>query len=279
MDCTPDRNFAGSGGLLRRRGLVAQLLERRRDDFLLAPGNLIGLDALAAASAATTTAAALLRLRELALERIHLDEEHVGLRFGVRVLRGGVDADEIPGHELEVLERQERRAVSLLLAGLLQQPHGLFGTAVDGVVKVDVVEAELVSRSHRDRDFFNRAGAVVAPRTRDGHVGRIGLARLDEEVLRQPHGLPFVDRRDMVDAVLVDVDRPCIVGALSASPAVSTGSTGESAGRRSSAMRPFASGRSVAISSSAPACLPRPVGRRPSARLRPAIRSRRGSDT
>ena len=66
------------GGLLLRRVLVALLFERRGDDFLLALRDLRGRIA-AAATAATAASAARLRLRKLALERIGLDEHHIGV--------------------------------------------------------------------------------------------------------------------------------------------------------------------------------------------------------
>ena len=100
------------GGLLLRRVLVALLFERGGDDFLLALRDLRGLIALPAA-ASTTAPATLLRLRKLALERVGLDEHHVGVGFGVGVLGGGVDADQIAGNQLEILQRERGRAVGL----------------------------------------------------------------------------------------------------------------------------------------------------------------------
>ena len=72
------------------------------DDFLFALGDVVLI--AHAAAPATTSAARLLRLREFALERIGLDEEHVGARFGVRVLGRGVDADDVAGHHLEIFQ-------------------------------------------------------------------------------------------------------------------------------------------------------------------------------
>ena len=96
-------------------------------DFLLAARDLARVVALAAAPAATTPAAAgLLRLREFALERIDLDEHHVRVRFGARVLRGGVDAHQIARHQLEILQREHARTRRLLFARLLEQTNASF---------------------------------------------------------------------------------------------------------------------------------------------------------
>ena len=91
---------------LRLGGLVivfALLPPRGGDDLFFALGD-FGLIALAAAPAATAATAGLLRLREFALEGIGLNEEHVAASFGVRVLCGGVDADQIARNEFEVFE-------------------------------------------------------------------------------------------------------------------------------------------------------------------------------
>ena len=52
-----------------------------------------------AAATAATPAARCLRLRELALEGIGLDEEHVGARFGAGILRRGVEAHDVARHQ------------------------------------------------------------------------------------------------------------------------------------------------------------------------------------
>ena len=84
--------------------LVVLLLPRGGDQFLLAPGD-FGLVISTCASTAPVPAA-LLGLRELALEGLHLNEGHVGLRFGMTITRAGVDADDIAGHELEIFKGQ-----------------------------------------------------------------------------------------------------------------------------------------------------------------------------
>src|SRR5205814_2445840 len=171
------------GGLLRGRFLVALLLERRSDHFLLAARDLARVVALAATAAATTTAAAgLLRLREFALERIDLDEDHVRLRLGARVLSAGVDAHEVARHQLEILQREHLGTRRLLVARLLEKTNGVLGTSVDGVVEVQILEPELVLRLDGERHFFDRARAVIAARSRDADFGWTGLARFDEVV-------------------------------------------------------------------------------------------------
>ena len=74
-------------------------------------------------------------------------------------------------------------------------------------MELDVLEAELIPRLHRDGYFLDRAGAVVAPRPRDGDVGRVGLARLDEEIFRQPDGLTLIKGGDVIEIVFLNLDR------------------------------------------------------------------------
>ncbi len=88
------------GGLLLGGILVRLLLERGGDDFLLSPRDLGGIVTSPAPAAATR----LLRLRKLALERVGLDEHHIRVGFGIGILGGGVDADQIAGNELELLQ-------------------------------------------------------------------------------------------------------------------------------------------------------------------------------
>ena len=81
---------------------LALLFEGGGYDLLLPLRDLLGLIALAAAA----TAARLLRLRKLALKRLGLDEHHIGVGFGVGVLGGGVDANQIARNQLEILQRE-----------------------------------------------------------------------------------------------------------------------------------------------------------------------------
>ena len=83
------------GSLLGSRILVSLMLESRRDDFLLA---LRDLRSLIPSTPASATPAARLRLRKLALVRVGLDEQPVGVGFRVGILSGGVDADQIAGN-------------------------------------------------------------------------------------------------------------------------------------------------------------------------------------
>ncbi len=72
-------------------------------------------------AAATASAAHLLRLRELALKRICLDKSDVGARFGMSVLRRGVEAHQIPWNQLEIFQAQRGGAAGALRPRLLQQ--------------------------------------------------------------------------------------------------------------------------------------------------------------
>src|SRR5581483_1093661 len=85
------RKQLGDIGCLLGGGiLVALLLGGLGDDLLFALRDLRLLIA-ASASAPAASAAHLLRLREFTLEGVGLDEDHVGVGFGVGILGGGVD--------------------------------------------------------------------------------------------------------------------------------------------------------------------------------------------
>ena len=66
-----------------------------------------------------------------------------------------------------------------------------------------VGEAKLIVRLDRDGDLFDGARAVVMARARDDDVRRLGLARLDEEIIRQADGLPLIQSGDVIHAVLL----------------------------------------------------------------------------
>ncbi len=193
------------GGLLLGRVLVALLFEGGGDDLLLALRDLRGLIASAPASAAST--ARLLRLRKLALKRVGLDEHHVGVGFGVGVLGGGVDADQIARNQLEILQRKRGRAVGLFFALLLEQIHRGLGAAVDRIMQRDTVEAVLVGGLGGNGYLFDGAGVVVAAAgTHQRNLRRVGFAGLDEKILADANGLALLNAGDVVDAVLIHLD-------------------------------------------------------------------------
>ncbi len=131
------QQFGYVRSLLLSGVLVAVLFESLRDDLLLALRDLLGVVASTAAST-TTSAATALGLRKLALERVGLDKHHIGVGFGaggIGVLRGGVDADQIAGNELETFERKRCRAVSFLCAFFRKHIHRNLGAAVDRIMQ------------------------------------------------------------------------------------------------------------------------------------------------
>ena len=106
--------------------------------------------------------------------------------------------------------------VGLFHALLLEQVNRLFGAAVDRVMKRHVGEAKFIVGLDRDGDLFDGAGAVVVSGTRDDDVRRIGLARLDEEIIRQADGLSLIERGDVVHAVLLHLNRALVNVAFAA---------------------------------------------------------------
>ena len=194
------------GGLLLGGVLVSLLLERLRDDFLLPLGDLRGLIPLATATAASSTTAGLLRLRKLALKRVGLDEHHVGAGFGVGVLSGGVDADQIARNQFEIFEREGGGAVGLLYAFLREQIDDGFGAAVDGIMQRGAREAVIARGFGGHGDLFNGAGVVIGAGAHQRNLGRVGFAGLDEKIFADADGLALGDAGHVVDAVLVHFD-------------------------------------------------------------------------
>ena len=145
----------------------------------------------------------LLGLRVVALEGLRFDEEHVGADRLAGVLGGRVDAHDVAGHDVEILEREGGRAAGGL-AVLRRHRHDLFGAAVDGVVERDLLEAEIVLGLDGDGDFFDRAGLEVAARAGDFDLGRLVLHRLDEVVVVEADIFAAFDRGDVIGAVLED---------------------------------------------------------------------------
>ena len=196
------------GGLLLGRVLVALLLEGAGDDLLLALRDLRGL--IAPASAASATTPALLRLREVPLIRVGLDEHHIGMGFGVGVLGGGVDAHQIAGNQLEILKRKRGRAVGLSCALLLEQVHRFLWRAVDRIMQRDAVEAVIAVGFDAHGYFFDGEGVVIAARAHQRDLRRVGFAGLDEKILADADGLAVLDAGDVIDAVLIHLDGSAI---------------------------------------------------------------------
>src|SRR5258708_30069003 len=112
---------------------------------------------------AAAAAPRLLRLRKLALKRVGLDEQHIGVGFSVGVLGGGVDTNQIARNELEILQRERGRAVDLFFALLLEQIDRSLGASVDRIIQRDTAETILAGGLGGYGDLFDWAGVVVAP--------------------------------------------------------------------------------------------------------------------
>ena len=149
-------------------------------------------------------------MREFALEGIRLDERHIGVRFGVRVLCHRVEADDVARHGLKVFQGKCGRAVGLLHALLLEQTDGLFRPAIHRIMQRHFRDAELIIRFYAHGDFLDGARAIIVARTRDKYVRRFGFACFDEEIIGQAHGLSLVERGDVIHAVLLHVHRALV---------------------------------------------------------------------
>ena len=202
--------------VLGRRSLLVLLLPGCGDQLFFALGYIGLVVALSATATAAASTAALLRLGELALKGIDLDEADVGARLAVTVLRGGVDAHQIAGHQLEIFQRQHVRTIGILLARCLQQVHIVVRPAVDRIVKVHIFEAKLIGGLHADCDFFDGARTVVARGPVDRDLRRLRLVGGDEVVLREAHRLAFIGGGDVIRAVLLHVDRALVLVAVAA---------------------------------------------------------------
>ena len=88
---------------------------------------------------------------------------------------------------------------------------------------------------------------IAAPRPHQRNLRRIRLARLDEKILADPHRLPAVNARDVINAVLVHLDGAAIDIILAARQA------GSARRCRAESGRPAAAGRSK---SAAPPSVP-----------------------
>ena len=73
-------------------------------------------------------------------------------------------------------------------------------------MQAHLVQAEIIRRLDADRDFFNRAGAIIAGRTIDGDLRRIRFVGGNKVVLRQANRLTLIDRRHMVSPILLHHD-------------------------------------------------------------------------
>ena len=189
------------GGLRWRRVLLSLLLPGRGDDLLFALRDVV-LVALTAA-AAPAPAAGCLRLREVSLEGIGLDEEDVGAGIGAGVFRRCIQAYHVARNQFEIFERKHGGTVGLFHALLLEQIGRLFGAAVDRIMQVESAQAVIVLGVSGDGHLFNRAGPVVARRPRDGHLRRLRHGRRDEVIARKANRLSVVERGDVVDPILI----------------------------------------------------------------------------
>ena len=182
--------------------VALDLVERGRDDFLLAFGDLLFLFATAA-----TAATRLLGLRVVELERHGLDEVHIGLGRVLAILRGRVNTNDVARHQLVVFHRQHGGAIELLRSALLQQRDGLFRRAVDGVVERQFLQRILVLSGNLHGDFFDGADFRVAAGFGDLDRRRRHFPGLDEVIVRQADHLTVVHHAQMIRAVLLDVHR------------------------------------------------------------------------
>ena len=81
--------------------LIAHLIKGCGDNLFLSLRDFIVVLLLPTAA----TAALLLRLRILFLERLRLNESHVGLTSAEGILRRRIDANQIAWNQLEILQR------------------------------------------------------------------------------------------------------------------------------------------------------------------------------
>ncbi len=97
-------------GVGRSRRLIVLLLPGGGDQFFFAPRD-VGLVAGTLPTSTAAASASLLRLRELALKRVHLDEADVCLRLLMTIFSGRIQADDVAGDDLKTLQAQGSRAV------------------------------------------------------------------------------------------------------------------------------------------------------------------------
>ena len=131
-----------------RGALVVLPLPGCGDQLFLAFGD-VGLASHPAA--ATAAATHLLRLRELALERVCLDKRHVGARFRMSILGRGIKANQVSRNQLEIFQAQRRRAAHVLRARLVVAAQPFFRSTVDGIVEAHLVQAKLDPMPSRRR--------------------------------------------------------------------------------------------------------------------------------
>ncbi len=79
--------------------------------------------------------------------------------------------------------------------------------AVDRVAHLDAIEAEVVAGLDAHGDFFDVARAPVAARLQHLDDGLVVGDQLDQVVVREVHGIAVEQRRDVVLAVLRDLER------------------------------------------------------------------------
>ena len=193
--------------ILSGRGLslrvALNLIERSRDDFLLALGDLLLLIVGATTARAATR---FLRLRIFELERNGLHEDHVRLLRILAVTRRRIKADDVARHQLEVFHRKERGAFYLLCALVLQHRYNLLRIAVHGVVQIELLQRKFILTGHRDTDFFDRTNFGIPSWLGNAHFRHPDLAGLNEVIVGKPDQFAVVHHRDVVRAVFFNRD-------------------------------------------------------------------------
>ena len=81
--------------------------------------------------------------------------------FGVAVLGGGVDADQIARNQLEILQRERGGSVGLFCSLLVEQINSSLWAAVDRIVQREIVETVFVGSLDCSGDLFDGAGVII----------------------------------------------------------------------------------------------------------------------
>src|SRR5579872_1996020 len=221
------RELASRGALGHRLGLIFQLglhfgqilgvfgvglsvlaatieVMRRRDNLLLALGDLAGIVLLPAA--ATAASATLLRLRKVALIGLRLDKRNVADRLRASVIRRGIHRDDIARNQLEVFEAENHLAFGRRGSLSVQKRNHLLGLAVDRVMQVHGLQREIVRARNGNGDFLNGTHLRVRSGMRDLHRRRFIHLGFDEVILRNANILSAFFGGEVIGSVLLDRD-------------------------------------------------------------------------
>ena len=162
-----------------------------------------------AAAAAATAAAAGLALREVAVERLHLDEEQIGLHLAAAILGHGVVRDDVAGLERPHLRRRRvgrgaparPRAARLVLAGRLVDARQARPNAQLLDAALERLEASVRGCSSSDACAGARTACVISSRKSTCWPTTAVAVDVDRR------GLPFaaVDRVAHLDAIEAEV--------------------------------------------------------------------------